>query len=47
MSDLTRTDMRDLASNFKFEFKRALEHVMHFGDYGDKFYIVLRGVLSV
>jgi CRP-like cAMP-binding protein len=47
MNDLSRSDMRDLASHFKFEFKRGMDYVMHIGDYGDKFYIVLRGVLSV
>ena len=47
MTDLTKSDFRDLASSFKFQFCRGMTNVCQIGDFGDKFYIVLRGVLSI
>ena len=50
-TSLTKSDIRDLASNFKFESFNCLDSVINYGDKisenNDKFYIILRGIVSV
>lgn len=47
-SDLSKSDIRELASLFKFDAHRGLDTVFNFGDTSvNKFYIILRGIVSV
>ena len=39
--------MRELANNLKFETFNALDEVMKYGEVGDKFYVIVKGVVSV
>tara|TARA_B110000285_G_C15055044_1_gene579102 strand:+ start:123 stop:725 length:603 start_codon:yes stop_codon:yes gene_type:complete len=44
---ITDQDSYEIASSLKFEKFKAGEKVVNFGDEGDKFYIILKGVVSV
>jgi signal-transduction protein with cAMP-binding, CBS, and nucleotidyltransferase domain len=44
---ITDQDSYEIASSLKFEKFKAGEKVVNFGDDGDKFYIILKGVVSV
>lgn len=44
---ITEQDSFEIASALKFEKFKAGDKVVNFGDEGDKFYIILKGVVSV
>ena len=44
---LTHDEMRELASCLHLESISAMDKVINYGEKGDKFYIIIRGVVSV
>ena len=47
MRNLDHQEKTELANLFKFETFSGMDYVMNIGDQGDKFYIIIQGVVSV
>ena len=45
--ELTGHDIREIAANLKFEKKKMDKNVITFGETGTKFYMIIKGVVSV
>ena len=45
--ELVETDLKDIALNLTFKHTLGMREVIKYGDKGDKFYIILKGVTSV
>jgi hypothetical protein len=45
--ELTYQDIKEIAANLKFEKRKMDKDVITYGDTGDKFFIIIKGIVSV
>jgi signal-transduction protein with cAMP-binding, CBS, and nucleotidyltransferase domain len=45
--ELAHQDIKEIAANLKFEKRKMDKDVITYGDKGNKFYIIIKGVVSV